>query len=190
MRNRTPPSGVSVRTESRRSPCNCGVGRFGQLTEKASLFESVSIWVKGGWKETRGLQRPISGEIQFSESRMASLNPFETKRKKAPSGTSSRVCNVRVADREGFEPSRRFPAYTLSRRAPSTTRPPVRAALFIWSMCVDARGPRTKNGVDKKQPRKSYFFWIRPKFLHPILRRGLGATDRIRSDLQKNDQGR
>ncbi len=33
--------------------------------------------------------------------------------------------NKRVADREGFEPSRRLPAYTRSRRAPSTTRPPV-----------------------------------------------------------------
>ena len=31
-----------------------------------------------------------------------------------------------VAEREGFEPSRRFPAYTLSRRAPSTTRPSLR----------------------------------------------------------------
>ena len=31
-----------------------------------------------------------------------------------------------MAEREGFEPSRRFPAYTLSRRAPSTTRPPLR----------------------------------------------------------------
>ena len=30
-----------------------------------------------------------------------------------------------VADRQGFEPWRRSPAYTLSRRAPSTTRPPV-----------------------------------------------------------------
>ena len=30
-----------------------------------------------------------------------------------------------VAEREGFEPSRRSPAYTLSRRAPSTTRPPL-----------------------------------------------------------------
>ena len=29
-----------------------------------------------------------------------------------------------LADREGFEPSRRLPAYTRSRRAPSTTRPP------------------------------------------------------------------
>ena len=30
-----------------------------------------------------------------------------------------------MAEREGFEPSRRLPAYTLSRRAPSTTRPPL-----------------------------------------------------------------
>ena len=33
---------------------------------------------------------------------MASLNPFETKRKKAPSGTSSRVCDVRVAVRMNY----------------------------------------------------------------------------------------
>ena len=31
-----------------------------------------------------------------------------------------------MAEREGFEPSIRFPAYTRSRRAPSTTRPPLR----------------------------------------------------------------
>ncbi len=36
-------------------------------------------------------------------------------------------CGRWLAEREGFEPSRRFPAYTLSRRAPSTTRPPLRA---------------------------------------------------------------
>jgi hypothetical protein len=33
---------------------------------------------------------------------------------------------LRMAERGGFEPPRRFPAYTLSRRAPSTTRPPLR----------------------------------------------------------------
>src|SRR5690606_6273852 len=32
----------------------------------------------------------------------------------------------KMADREGFEPSIEFPLYTRSRRAPSTTRPPVR----------------------------------------------------------------
>jgi hypothetical protein len=43
------------------------------------------------------------------------------------------LCNIsdamqseKVAEREGFEPSRRLPAYTLSRRAPSTTRPSLR----------------------------------------------------------------
>ena len=30
-----------------------------------------------------------------------------------------------MAEREGFEPSKRFPVYTLSKRAPSTTRPPL-----------------------------------------------------------------
>jgi hypothetical protein len=36
------------------------------------------------------------------------------------------IKNRLLAEREGFEPSRRFPAYTRSRRAPSTTRPPLR----------------------------------------------------------------
>ncbi len=35
-----------------------------------------------------------------------------------------------MAERQGFEPWRRFPAYTLSRRAPSTTRPPLRWTRF------------------------------------------------------------
>ena len=34
-----------------------------------------------------------------------------------------------LADRKGFEPSRRLPAYSLSRGAPSTTRPPIRRKL-------------------------------------------------------------
>ena len=33
---------------------------------------------------------------------------------------------IRVAEGVGFEPTRRLPAYTRSRRAPSTTRPPLR----------------------------------------------------------------
>ena len=44
---------------------------------------------------------------------------------RAPAAPRGRVAGL--AEREGFEPSRRFPAYTLSRRAPSTTRPPLRA---------------------------------------------------------------
>jgi hypothetical protein len=35
---------------------------------------------------------------------------------------------TKMADREGFEPSVRFHVHTRSRRAPSTTRPPVHFA--------------------------------------------------------------
>ncbi|CUH48215.1 hypothetical protein RUA4292_02393 [Ruegeria atlantica] len=38
--------------------------------------------------------------------------------------------DIEVAERQGFEPWRRSPAYTLSRRAPSTTRPPLRAGVI------------------------------------------------------------
>lgn len=36
-----------------------------------------------------------------------------------------------MADREGFEPSIRFHVYTRSRRAPSTTRPPVHPSAAV-----------------------------------------------------------
>jgi hypothetical protein len=36
------------------------------------------------------------------------------------------ACGHIVAETKGFEPSRRFPAYSLSRGAPSTTRPRLR----------------------------------------------------------------
>ena len=39
-----------------------------------------------------------------------------------------------MAEGEGFEPSIRFPVYTLSRRAPSTTRPPLQ--IFRFYSCV------------------------------------------------------
>ncbi len=32
---------------------------------------------------------------------------------------------LNMAEREGFEPSKQFPVYTLSKRAPSATRPPL-----------------------------------------------------------------
>ena len=41
--------------------------------------------------------------------------------------SKSKGLNQLLAEREGFEPSRRYPAYTRSRRAPSTTRPPLQS---------------------------------------------------------------
>ncbi len=101
-RTTTPPSGVFVRIDSGQTRLNCGAIHFQQAPEKTNIFESDSIWTKGGWKETRGVRRPISGQRPVSESRMTQLNPFETKRKKAPSGTSSRVCDWYVAEEVGL----------------------------------------------------------------------------------------
>ncbi len=52
-----------------------------------------------------------------------------------------------VADRQGFEPWRRSPAYTLSRRAPSTTRPPVRNAGFTQTCPAIASAFRMRPAV-------------------------------------------
>ncbi len=41
------------------------------------------------------------------------------------------------AERKGFEPSMRFPAYTLSRRAPSTTRTPLFNINLFGSKCFE-----------------------------------------------------
>ena len=43
-----------------------------------------------------------------------------------------------MAERVGFEPTRRFPAYTLSKRAPSTTRPPLRKVSLSEDGCTIA----------------------------------------------------
>ncbi|MGO4917722.1 hypothetical protein [Pseudogemmobacter sp. W21_MBD1_M6] len=98
LRGETPPSGVSVHIDSGRTCLNCGAIHSQQASEKTNSFECVSIWAKGGWKETRGVQRPTSTETPVSESRTASLNPFVTKRKKALSGASSRVREWFVAE--------------------------------------------------------------------------------------------
>ena len=100
-RTTTPPSGVSICFDSGRARVNCGAIQFWQASEKKHIFECVSIWVKGGWKETRGVRRPISGQRLVSESRMAQLNPFEPKRKKARTRASSRVREWFVAEGTG-----------------------------------------------------------------------------------------
>ena len=43
-----------------------------------------------------------------------------------------------LAEREGFEPSRRVNAYTLSKRAPSATRPPLQSSLVLTNECWSA----------------------------------------------------
>ena len=63
----------------------------------------------------------------------------------------------KMADRQGFEPWRRSPAYTLSRRAPSTTRPPVRGRLLARvDACMQARNAlRLCQSFSRQDARKS-----------------------------------
>ena len=65
-----------------------------------------------------------------------------------------RVCAICVqsfrilAEREGFEPSRRFPAYTLSKRAPSATRPPLHAQHHMQiARFIGLGGPCARHGA-------------------------------------------
>ena len=44
---------------------------------------------------------------------------------------------IEMAEREGFEPSIRLPVYTRSRRAPSTTRPPLRVRMRACGSLAD-----------------------------------------------------
>src|SRR5438270_8775584 len=63
----------------------------------------------------------------------------------------------RVADGAGFEPARRFiTVYTLSRRAPSTARPPIRSGAPRELMQGRRQGAETSGGVEWKQPAGTY----------------------------------
>ena len=41
-----------------------------------------------------------------------------------------------MAERMGFEPMKEFPLYTLSKRAPSTTRPPLQITLVYYNFVI------------------------------------------------------
>ncbi len=67
------------------------------------------------------------------------------------------VALLGMAERQGFEPWRRFPAYTLSRRAPSTTRPPLRAACLCRKRCLFAEDQKLANRPCPSAHRKPMF---------------------------------
>ena len=74
-----------------------------------------NIWWSGRWGADK------SGHLQPRASLRGLLRGITRKR-------PQNGCFLRhLAEEAGFEPAIRFPVYTLSRRAPSTTRPPLRA---------------------------------------------------------------
>src|SRR5690349_17384852 len=62
------------------------------------------------------------------------------------------AANREVAEGKGFEPLRRLPAYTLSRRAPSTTRPSLRTGRL--PDCRRRKSPATRGGGRGGKPVK------------------------------------
>ena len=54
----------------------------------------------------------------------------------SPSRTNTWFPRGLVAETKGFEPSRRFPAYSLSRGAPSTTRPRLRRREYVSNLRI------------------------------------------------------
>ncbi len=105
------------------------------------LFELALIFLANPWKlwdSGRLTLRRTVLKLAFVEPisycRKSGLRtPKTTLPFKVLEGISTGKCEM--AERQGFEPWRRFPAYTRSRRAPSTTRPPLRRAV-----CYSQRG--------------------------------------------------
>ena len=59
-----------------------------------------------------------------------------------------------LAEGAGFEPAIPFPVYTLSRRAPSTTRPPLRIPLVRAGCPASAAGKRGHYTIEPAQARR------------------------------------
>jgi hypothetical protein len=98
--------------------------RTGRTHERRNPLEMRECFMpsrdhRGALEERR---RPFGDPFRVkppvSEGRKALPTPFETKRKNAPSGASSRVCDVQLAEEVGFEPTVRFHARRFSRPVP------------------------------------------------------------------------
>ena len=110
-------------------------------------------------RRERGIARAIPAlalRVPFSHEKLLPANLYSGRPALHPSGRTScvqirsgRICRTmgvvkylafqnllkKMAESEGFEPSIRFPVYTLSRGAPSATRPALR-----YSNCLLALG--------------------------------------------------
>ncbi len=99
---------------------------FEEMFEHASAFLSSASNI---WKNPSAAAKKIVLKLAFTERlEYTRESGFRTPKATLPFKALRDFLSSesRMADREGFEPSIRFPVYTRSRRAPSTTRPPVR----------------------------------------------------------------
>ena len=69
-----------------------------------------------------------------------------------------------MAETKGFEPSRRFPAYSLSRGAPSTTRPRFRRLVYL----APPQGTRGELRKKQNSPKNVHLFLRVEEEVHHI----------------------
>ena len=97
---------------------------FEEMFELALTFLSNpwKLWASGRLEDKRTVLK-LAFDERLSYCRNEGLRTPKTT---LPFKVLGDICtqNQDMAVRQGFEPWRRFPAYTRSRRAPSTTRPP------------------------------------------------------------------
>ena len=88
--------------------------------------ESRTKSPQSGGLETNGRRERISGRGRLVAVRRFVRDPRGYWRFQRGKIQLRTLVAEELAEREGFEPSIRFPVYTLSKRAPSATRPPLR----------------------------------------------------------------
>ena len=117
--------------------------KFDELFELASTFlaNPWKLWDSGNLTLRRTVLK-LSFAERIAYCRKTGLRaPKTTLPFKVLGDIINQKCDM--ADRQGFEPWRRSPAYTLSRRAPSTTRPPVHGVMFS-PYCLANASVKTK----------------------------------------------
>ena len=101
-----------------------------------------------------------------------------------------------MAEGAGFEPAIRFPAYTLSRRAPSTTRPPLRSPHSLPAGPLNHKARRTSargthyNVASRQHKRAPVAMYVH--MICPVLKADLsgGRSPSLRGPLGFMDHGR
>ncbi len=121
------PSRVSLlRLFGDRTRYNLGAGRNPQCIEIMMNCYAEPNWQRFARFETKAIQRLKIGFEAVSGVRSKPLTPFEIKRNFGAQIGLLGVCNRKMAEGVGFEPTLRSPVNTLSKRAPSATRPSLR----------------------------------------------------------------
>jgi hypothetical protein len=120
--------------------------QFTWLRKTVTLDKSTELRRKEARKRTIWPDHELSEcrALRSTKPKMGALNPACLGWRTGP--------GARLAEGVGFEPTIRFPVYTLSKRAPSATRPPLRARRAQYSGGLRHDNPHGTGPIAKPQP--------------------------------------